>query len=145
MTDPETPEEAEQEAPPEPALDPKPSDRKAADQRRERDAASARERLARESRDEVSAAFDAQVELRQSVHAAVQAVDKALQLAVTLDRKCSSHLGRRLFLPRRLLTKATIGVLGTASHHLKKVVGQLDASGRQREGLLEEAGSGLDH
>lgn len=147
MTDPETPEETEQEAQAEPAPEPKPKspDRRAADDRRERQAASARERMAREARDEVTAALDAQVELRKAVQTAVQSVDKALQLAVSLDRKCSGHLGRRLFLSRRLLTKATIGVLGTASHHLKKVAGQLDASGRQREGLLEEAGSGLDH
>jgi hypothetical protein len=148
VTDPETP-EPEQESPeqpaPEPEAKPKAPERRAADERRQRQAASMRERLAREARDEVSSAFDSQVELRQAVQTAVQSVDKALQLAVALDRKCSGQLGRRLFLPRRLLTKATIGVLGTASHHLKKVAGQLDASGRQREGLLEEAVSGLDH
>lgn len=146
VTDPEIPEEAEQESPPDPAPEPRKSpDRRASDERRAKQAAAVRERVARESQDEVTAAFDSQVELRQAVQAAMQSVDKALQLAVSLDRKCSSHLGRRLFLSRRLLTKVTIGVLGTASHHLKKVIGQLDSSGRQRESLVEEAGSGLDH
>lgn len=146
MTDPETLDEVEQDSPPSPAPEPRKSpDRRASDERRAKQAALARERLVRESQDEVTAAFDSQVELRQAVQAAVQSVDKALQLAVSLDRKCSGHLGRRLFLSRRLLTKVTVGVLGTASHHLKKVVGQLDNSGRQREGLVEEAGSGLDH
>lgn len=145
VTDPETPEESEQEASPKPTEPGKGSARRTSDERREKQVAAARERAAQESRDEVTAAFDSQAELRQAIHAALQSVDKALQLAVSLDRKCSGHLGRRLFLSRRLLTKATIGVLGTASHHLKKVIGQLDASGRQREGLVEEAGSGLDH
>lgn len=146
VTDPEIPEEAEQESPVQPAPEPRKSpDRRASDERRAKQAAAERERVVRESQDEVTAAFDSQMELRQAVQAAVQSVDKALQLAVALDRKCSSHLGRRLFLSRRLVTKVTIGVLGTASHHLKKVVGQLDTSGRQREGLVEEAGSGLDH
>ena len=146
MTDPETPEEAEQEPlpglPPEPKKNP---DRRALDERRAKQAAAVQERAARDRQDEVSAAFDSQVELRQAVQAALQSVDKALQLAVSLDRRCSSHLGRRLFLSRRLLAKATVGVLGTASHHLKKAVSQLDASGRQRDVLVDEAGSGLDH
>jgi len=109
-----------------------------AQKRAERAASDLRERAVREAQDEVTVAFDSHAELRQSVQAAVQSVEKALQQCLLLDRRCSSQLGRQLFLGRRLFLKPVLGVLGTALHHLKKAGSQMDAASRLREGVLEE-------
>lgn len=137
-----SPEEPEN---PEPKPGPK-SGPTSAEKRKEREAVSLRERLVREAQDEVTVAFDSYGELRQAVQAAVQSVEKALQQCMLLERKCGSPLGRRFFLGRRLFLKPTLGVLGTALHHLKKAGSQMDAASRLREGVLDEvADPGLDH
>jgi cytochrome c-type biogenesis protein CcmH/NrfG len=118
----------------------------AAQRRQERSAADARDRIARSAQDEVTLAFDSHAQLRQSVQSTVQSLEKALQQCLSLDKKCSSRLGRQLFLGRRLLLKPTLGVLGSALHHLKKVGSQMDSASRLKEAVLEEASDPeLDH
>lgn len=138
--DTETPEAEQAPAPEEPV-------RKTAGQERaEKDRLKLQERIAREIEDEVTVAFDAHAELYKSLQSAVRAVDVALGLAAALERKCSSPVGRRLFLARRLALKPLLGVLGTSLHHLKKAISGMNAVARTRESLIEEAaGHGLDH
>ena len=143
MTEPEPVVSAE---PKDPSSEPESYDAKVRRVRAEKAAAEDRARVVREARDEVMVAFNSHAELRQAVQTAVQAVEKALQACVGLDRKCSSQLGRQLFLGRRLLLKPALGVLGTALHHLKKAGSQMDSVARLREVVLEEAVSPeLDH
>ncbi len=114
--------------------------------RAEKDRLRLRERIARDQEDEVTAAFDAHAELQKSVQAAVRALDLALGQCAALERQCSSPLGRRMFLGRKLAVKGLLGVLGTALHHLKKASSGMSSVARTREPTVEEASTfGLDH